>query len=83
MLGRGRGRGRRGRPGRQEVPVPEEIPAVHEGIGQANVAEPVGQQAMGALAREIAGAFRESVGILRAENQVQAHVAETGSSFLK
>ncbi|KAF5937680.1 hypothetical protein HYC85_025186 [Camellia sinensis] len=49
-LGRGRGRGRRGRPGRQEVPVPEEIPAVQEGIGQANVAEPVGQQAMGALA---------------------------------
>ena len=69
MSGRGRGRGRRGRPGRQEVPVPEEIPAVQEGIGQANVAEPVGQQAMGALAREIAGAFRESVGILRAENQ--------------
>ena len=28
MSGRGRGRGRRGRPGRQEVPVLEEIPAV-------------------------------------------------------
>ncbi|KAF5932909.1 hypothetical protein HYC85_029080 [Camellia sinensis] len=42
MPGRGRGRGRRGRPGRQEVPVLEEIPAVQEGIGQANVAEPVG-----------------------------------------
>ena len=43
MSGRGRGRSRRGRPGRQEVPVPEEIPVVQEGIGQANVAEPVGQ----------------------------------------
>ena len=83
MSGRGRGRGRRGRPGRQEVPVPEEIPAVQEGVGQANVAEPVGQQAMGALAREIAGAFRESVGILRAENQARVVVADAGPSFLK
>ena len=63
--------------------MPEEIPAVQEGIGQANVAEPVGQQAMGALAREIAGAFRESVGILRAENQAQVVVADAGPSFLK
>ncbi|KAF5933080.1 hypothetical protein HYC85_029251 [Camellia sinensis] len=71
-----RGRGaRRGRPARQEAPLPGEIPAVQEGVGQANVAEPVGQQAMGALAREIAGAL----GILRAGNQV----AETGPSFLK
>ena len=58
----------------EEVPVVQEIPAVQipavqEGVGQANVAELVGQQAMGALAQEIAGAFRESVGILRAENQ--------------
>ncbi|KAF5933939.1 hypothetical protein HYC85_030110 [Camellia sinensis] len=71
-----RGRGaRRGRPARQEVPLPGEIPAVQEGVGQANVVEPVGQQAMGALAREIAGAL----GILRAGNQA----AETGPSFLK
>ena len=76
MSGRGRGRGRRGRPGRQKVPVPEEIPVVQEGIGQANVAEPVGQQAMGAVAREIAGAFREAVGILRAENQAQVVVTD-------
>ena len=54
MSGRGRG-ARRGRPARQEVPLQGEIPAVQEGVGQANVAEPVGQQAMGALAREIAG----------------------------
>ncbi|KAF5934530.1 hypothetical protein HYC85_030701 [Camellia sinensis] len=71
-----RGRGaRRGRPARQEVPLQGEIPAVQEGVGQANVAEPVGQQAMGALAREIAGAL----GILRAGNQA----AEAGPSFLK
>ena len=38
---------------------------------------------MGALAREMAGALKESLGILRAENQVQAHVAEAGPSFLK
>ncbi|KAF5950723.1 hypothetical protein HYC85_012716 [Camellia sinensis] len=36
----GRGRGRRGR---QEMPLPEEVPAVQEGVGQANVAEPAGQ----------------------------------------
>ena len=63
--------------------MPEEIPAVQEGIGQANVDEPVGQQAMGALAREIAGAFRESVGILRAENQARDVAADAGPSFLK
>ncbi|CAL5394237.1 unnamed protein product [Camellia sinensis] len=74
MSGRGRG-ARRGRPARQEVPLPEEVPAVQEGVGQANVAEPMGQQAMGALAREIAGAL----GILRAGNQV----AEAGPCFLK
>ena len=74
MSGRGRG-ARRGRPARQAVPFPEEVPAVQEGVGQANVAEPVGQQAMGALAREIAGAL----GILRAGNQA----AEAGPSFLK
>ena len=73
MSGRGRG-ARRGRPARQEVPLQCEIPAVLEGVGQANVAEPVGQQAMGALAREIAGAL----GILRAGNQA----AVTGPSFL-
>ena len=38
---------------------------------------------MGALAREIAGAFRESVGILRAENHAQVVVADAGPSFLK
>ena len=65
MSGRGRG-ARRGRPARQEVPLPEEVPAVQEGVGQGNVAEPAGQQAMGALTREIAGAL----GILKAENQV-------------
>ena len=60
---------------RQEVPLPEEVPAVQEGVGQANVAEPAGQQAMRALAREITGAL----GILKAGNQV----AEAGPSFLK
>ena len=63
--------------------MPEELPEPQEGVGQANVAEPIGQQAMGALAREIAGAFRESVGILRAENQAQVVVADAGPSFLK
>ena len=75
----GRGRGRRGRRGRQEMPLPDDIPAQQEGVGQANVAEPTGQQAMGALAREIAGAL----GILRARNQEPAHAAEAGPSFLK
>ena len=63
--------------------MPDEIPAVQEGIGQANEAEPVGQQAMGALAREIAGAFREPVGILRAEKQARVVIADAGPSFLK
>ena len=51
------------------------------------MAEPVGQEAMGALARGIADALRESVGIFRAENlvqaPVQAQVVEAGPSFLK
>ncbi|CAL5422004.1 unnamed protein product [Camellia sinensis] len=42
ISGRGRG-GRRGRPRRQQMPIPNEIPAQQEGVGQANVAEPVGQ----------------------------------------
>ena len=42
MSGRGSG-ARRGRPARQELPLPGEIPAVQEGGGQATVAEPVGQ----------------------------------------
>ncbi|KAF5932845.1 hypothetical protein HYC85_029016 [Camellia sinensis] len=81
MSGRCHG-GRRGRPRRHEVPISDEIPA-QEGVGQANVAEPVDQQAMGALAREMARALRESMDILKTENQVQAQVTETGSSFLK
>ena len=40
MSGRGRGCGRRGR---QEMPIPDEILEQQEGVGQANVAEPVGQ----------------------------------------
>ena len=62
----GRGRGRRGRRGRQEMPLPDDIPAQQEGVGQSNVAEPAGQQAISALAREIAGAL----GMLRDEYQV-------------
>ncbi|KAF5932166.1 hypothetical protein HYC85_028337 [Camellia sinensis] len=38
---------------------------------------------MDALAREMAEALRESMDFLRAENQVQAHVAEAEPSFLK
>ena len=74
MSGQGRG-ARRGRPARQEALLPDDIPAVQEGVSQANVAEPAGQQAMSALAREIAGAL----GILRAGSQA----AEVGPSFLK
>ena len=47
------------------------------------MAEPTGQEAMDALARGIADALRESVGIFRAENPVQAQVVEAGPSFLK
>ena len=47
------------------------------------MAEPVGPQAMGALAREIVGALRESMGILRAENHAQAQVVAAGPSFFK
>lgn len=43
MLGRGRGSGRHDRPRRHEVPLLEEILAQEEGVGQANMAEPVGQ----------------------------------------
>ena len=42
MSGRGRS-GRRGRPRRQEVHIPDDIPAQQEGVGQANVAKPAGQ----------------------------------------
>ena len=52
------------------MPIPDKISTQLEGVGQANVAEPVGQQAMGALSHEMAGALRESMGILRAENHV-------------
>ena len=38
---------------------------------------------MGALAREIAEAMKESIGILRAENPVQAQVVDVAPSFLK
>ncbi|XP_028081041.1 dnaJ homolog subfamily B member 5-like [Camellia sinensis] len=66
----GCGGGRRDRPRRQEMPIPDDIPAQEEGVSQANVAELVSQQAMDALAREMAGALRESMDILRVENQV-------------
>ena len=83
----GRGRGRRGRRGRQEMPLPDDIPAQQEGVGQANVAEPAGQEATGALGRVIAETLRESVGIFRAKNPVQtpvqAQAVEAGHSFLK
>ena len=65
------------------MPLPDDIPAQQERVGQANVAEPAGQEAMGALARGIADALRESVGIFRAENPVQAQVVEAGPFFLK
>ena len=38
----GRGRGRQGRPGRQEMPLPDDILAQQEGAGPTNVAEPAG-----------------------------------------
>ena len=82
MSGRGRG-GRRGRPRKQEMPISDKVLGQQKSVVQANVAEPVGQQAIGALARELVGALRESMGILRAENQVQAHMAEAGPPFLK
>ena len=86
MSGRGRGC-RHSRRGRQEMPLLDDIPTQQEGVGQAIVAEPVGQEAMGTLARGIADALRESMGILRAENpvqaQVQAPVVDAGPSFLK
>lgn len=65
------------------MPISDEIPAQQEGVDQANMAEPVGQQAMGALTREMAGALRDSMGILKAENQAQAQVVDAGPSFLK
>ena len=49
MSGRGRG-GRRGRRGRPEMPLLDDVPAQLEGGGQANMAEPAGQEAMGAFA---------------------------------
>ncbi|KAF5932467.1 hypothetical protein HYC85_028638 [Camellia sinensis] len=72
MSGRKHGGGRHGRPRRHEVLLPDEILAQEEGFGQSNVAKPVGQQAMGTLAREMARALKESMDILKAENQVQA-----------
>ncbi|KAF5950185.1 hypothetical protein HYC85_012178 [Camellia sinensis] len=44
------GRGRGSRRGRQEMPLSDDVPAIQEGVGQANVAEPAGQQAMCASA---------------------------------
>ncbi|XP_028105693.1 uncharacterized protein LOC114304741, partial [Camellia sinensis] len=82
-----RGRGHRGVRG----VLVHEVPVQEEDVGQANMAEQVGQAevlgqagqaAMGALAREMAGALRESMNILRAETQARENVAETTASFL-
>ncbi|THG16474.1 hypothetical protein TEA_001655 [Camellia sinensis var. sinensis] len=76
--GRGGGRcGRRVRPRRQEVPIQDKISTQDERVGQTNVAEPMGQQVMDGLVREMARALRESMDILKAENQVQDHTAST------
>ncbi|XP_028108693.1 uncharacterized protein LOC114307497 [Camellia sinensis] len=53
-----------------------------EQVGQAEVLGQPSQAAMGALAREIAGALRESMNILRVETQERENVAETRASFL-
>lgn len=71
MSGRRRS-GRHGRPRRQDMPIPDDIPVLEESVGQANMAKPVVQQAIGALAYVMVGALRESMDILKAENQVQA-----------
>ena len=42
MSEHGRGGGRRGRPRRHEVPLPDDILAQEKGVGQANVVEPIG-----------------------------------------
>ena len=87
--GRGRRRGRAHR-GVHEVLV-HEVPVQKEEFGQANVAEQVGQAgipgqaghtAMGALAREMAGALREFTNLLRVENQARENTAESRASFL-
>ncbi|KAF5932832.1 hypothetical protein HYC85_029003 [Camellia sinensis] len=84
------GRRGRGRQGVHGVSV-HEVPVQEEGLGQANMAEHVGQAeapgqagqaAMGALAREMAGALRESMNILRVETQARENVVETRASFL-
>ena len=89
----GRG-GRRGkaRRGVHEVPV-HRVLVQEEGFGQANMAEQAsqanvaeqvgqaGQTAMGALAREMAGALREAMNLLRAENQARENIVEARASF--
>lgn len=82
MSGCGRGSGRHGRPRRHVMLISDEIPVQEQETGQANVAKPAGQQAMGALAREIARALNT----LRAEDLAQAPAApvtKTGPLLLK
>ncbi|XP_028109994.1 uncharacterized protein LOC114308591 [Camellia sinensis] len=81
----GRGSGGRGRPrkGRRASPAPQDHPPQEEGVGQNNAAVPPAQDAIGALAREMAGAFPESMEILRAEQAARTIEEETQVSFLK
>ena len=80
------GRHGRARRGVHKVPV-HRVPVQEEGFGQANMAEQAGQAnvaeqvgqagqtAMGALAREMTGALRESINLLRVENQARENTA--------
>ncbi|XP_028114370.1 uncharacterized protein LOC114312332 [Camellia sinensis] len=75
----------RGRPrqGGRNIPTEPEIPPQEEGVGQNNIPVPPSQEAMGTLAREMTGALRESMEILRAEQAARTIEGETRASFLK
>ncbi|XP_028085074.1 uncharacterized protein LOC114286177 [Camellia sinensis] len=82
MSGRARAWGRPQRSGRN-IPAQPEIPPQEVGVGQNNVPAPPAQGAMGVLAREMAGALRESMEMLRAEQVARTIEGEMRASFLK
>ncbi|XP_028082364.1 uncharacterized protein LOC114283685 [Camellia sinensis] len=82
MYGHGRGHDKPRRDGRGILAQPKILPQ-EEGMGQNNVAAPPAQDAMRVLAREMAGALRESIDILRAKQEARTIEGETRVSFLK
>ncbi|XP_028124242.1 uncharacterized protein LOC114321257 [Camellia sinensis] len=82
MSGCDRGHGRPSR-GSQDMLAQQDLPFQEEEVGQNDVAVPLAQDAIGALAPEKVGALRESMEILQAKQAAMTIEGETQVSFLK